>query len=153
MILSNLNNRVELEKLHPLMPQLFEFLAKTDMFSLPEGIHEIVGRDLFINNAIPATLFTKENAPIEVHRKYMDVQILLQGCETMGWKPLEEIESWRGEYDEARDVRFSDERCDHFVTLKAGELTVFYPEDGHAPFIKESDEPLVKVIAKLRVRE
>lgn len=152
MILSNLKNRVELERLHPLMPKLFEFLEQTDIFSLPHGIHEIVGRDLFINNAIPATLFTVENAPIEVHRNYMDVQILFAGKESMGWKPLEEITSWRGEYDAAKDVRFSDERCDHFVTLRAGELTVFYPEDGHAPFIKESDEPLVKVIAKLRIK-
>lgn len=152
MILSNLNNRVELEKLHPLMPRLFEWLEQTDVMTLPQGIHEIVGRDLFVNNAIPATLFTVENAPIEVHRNYMDVQIVFKGTETMGWKPLEEIEEWRGEYDAAKDVRFSNERCEHFVTLRAGELTVFYPEDGHAPFIVEEGCELVKVIAKLRLR-
>ncbi|MBQ2247567.1 MAG: YhcH/YjgK/YiaL family protein [Tidjanibacter sp.] len=147
MILSNLNNRVELEKLHPLMPRLFEFLENHDVLSMPLGIHEIVGRDLFINNCAP-DLFTRENAPIEVHRDYIDVQVVLQGEETMGWKPLEEIEEWRGEYDEAKDVRFSDERCHHFVTLKAGELTVFYPEDGHAPAIGTA--PIRKFIAKLR---
>ncbi len=147
MILSNLNNRVELERLHPLMPRLFEFLESHDVLSMPLGIHEIVGRDLFINNCAP-DLFTPENAPIEVHRDYIDVQVVLEGEETMGWKPLEEIATWRGEYDEAKDVRFSDERCHHFVTLKAGELTVFYPEDGHAPAIGTA--PIRKFIAKLR---
>ena len=151
MILSNLKNRAWLETLHPLMPKLFEFLEQTDVRSLPAGIHEIVGRDLYINNQFPAELFTKEHAPIEVHRKYMDVQILLQGRETMGWKPLEEIEAWRGEYDEQKDVRFADEPCEHYVTIKAGELTVFFPEDGHAPLIGVDDVPLVKIIAKLRV--
>ena len=149
MILSNLKNRVELEKLHPLMPRLFEWLEQTDVLTLPLGIHEIEGRDLFINNQAPE-LFTKENAPIEVHKNYIDVQVLLEGAETMGWKPLEEITTWRGEYDEAKDVRFSDERCDHFVTLKAGELTVFYPEDGHAPAI--GDAPIRKFIAKLKIK-
>lgn len=152
MILSNLKNRAWLETLHPLMPRLFEFLEQTDVRTLPAGIHEIVGRDLYINNQFPTDLFTKENAPIEVHRKYMDVQILFQGTEMMGWKPLEEIEAWRGEYDEEKDVRFSDERCEHYVTLKAGELTVFFPEDGHAPLIGVDDVPLVKLIAKLRVQ-
>ena len=149
MILSNLKNRVELEKLHPLMPRLFEFLEQTDVLNLPLGIHEIEGKDLFINNQSPE-LFTKENAPIEVHKNYIDVQVLLEGRETMGWKPLEEIATWRGEYDQAKDVRFSDERCDHFVTLKAGELTVFYPEDGHAPAI--GDAPIRKFIAKLKIK-
>ncbi|MBO7299804.1 MAG: YhcH/YjgK/YiaL family protein [Tidjanibacter sp.] len=150
MILSNLKNRVELEKLHPLMPRLFEFLEQNDVMNLPLGIHEIVGRDLFINNQAPEVLYTVENAPIEVHRKYIDVQVILSGKETMGWKPIEEVAVWRGEYDEEKDVRFSDERCEHFVTLKAGELVVFYPEDGHAPMI--GDAPIRKFIAKLKVQ-
>lgn len=149
MILSNLNNRAELEKLHPLMPRLFEFIAQNDILSMPLGIIEIEGRELFINNQAPE-LFTPENAPIEVHKNYIDVQVLLEGEETMGWKPLEEIKEWRGEYDQAKDVRFSDERCDHFVTLKPGELTVFYPEDGHAPAIGTA--PIRKFIAKLRCK-
>jgi YhcH/YjgK/YiaL family protein len=147
MILSNLKNRVELEKLHPLMPRLFEFIEQNDILAMPLGIHEIEGRDLFINNCAP-DLFTKENAPIEVHRDYIDVQVLLEGSETMGWKPLEEIQEWRGEYNQEKDVRFSDERCEHFVTLKPGELTIFYPEDGHAPAI--GSEPIRKFIAKLK---
>lgn len=142
-----MNNRVELEKLHPLMPRLFEFIEKNDILSMPLGIIEIEGKELFINNCAP-DLFTPENAPIEVHRDYIDVQVLLEGSETMGWKPLEEISEWRGEYNAEKDVRFSDERCDHFVTLKPGELTVFYPEDGHAPAIGEA--PIRKFIAKLR---
>lgn len=152
MVLSNLNNRVELEKLHPLMPRLFEFLEHNNPLELPVGIHEIVGKELFINNQAPEDLFTAESAPIEVHRKYIDVQVVLQGKETMGWKPMEEVAEWRGEYDEEKDVRFSDERCEHYVTLKAGELVVFFPNDGHAPLIGASDEPLRKFIAKLRVQ-
>ncbi len=148
MILSNLKNRVELEKLHPLMPRLFEFIEQNDILNMPLGIHEIEGKELFINNCAPS-LFTPENAPIEVHRDYIDVQVLLEGEETMGWKPIEEIREWRDEYNAEKDVRFSDERCEHFVRLKAGELTVFYPEDGHAPAIGTA--PIRKFIAKLKV--
>jgi YhcH/YjgK/YiaL family protein len=147
MILSNLKNRKELEQLHPLFPVLFDYIESHDILSAPQGIIEIQGHDLYLNNYSPEPA-TCDTAPLEVHQKYIDIQVLLEGSETMGWTPAEEITEWRGEYDEQKDVRFSDERCDHFVTLKAGELTVFYPEDGHAPAIGSA--PIRKFIAKLK---
>lgn len=148
MILSNLHNRKELESLHPLFPELFDYIASHDILSAPLGIIEIKGKELFLNNCSPEPA-TCDSAPLEVHRKYIDVQVLLEGSETMGWKPLEEISEWRGEYSDEKDVRFSDERAQTFFTLKPGQLAIFYPEDGHAPGI--SDAPIRKFIAKVKI--
>ncbi len=148
MILSNLKNRKELESLHPLFPVLFDYIEAHDILSAPQGIIEIQGRDLFLNNYSPEPA-TCDTAPLEVHQKYIDIQVLLEGSETMGWTPAEEITEWRGEYDEQKDVRFSDQRPQTFFTIKPGQLAIFYPEDGHAPGI--SDGPIRKFIAKIKI--
>lgn len=148
MILSNLKNRKELEQLHPLFPVLFDYIESHDILSAPQGIIEIQGRDLFLNNYSPEPA-TCDTAPLEVHQKYIDIQVLLEGSETMGWTPAEEITEWRGEYDEQKDVRFSDQRAQTFFTINPGQLAIFYPEDGHAPGI--SDGPIRKFIAKIKI--
>ena len=148
MILSNLKNRKELESLHPLFSVLFDYIEAHDILSAPQGIIEIQGRDLFLNNYSPEPA-TCDTAPLEVHQKYIDIQVLLEGSETMGWTPAEEITEWRGEYDEQKDVRFSYQRAQTFFTIKPGQLAIFYPEDGHAPGI--SDGPIRKFIAKIKI--
>ena len=148
MILSNLHNRKELESLHPLFPELFDYIASHDILSAPLGIIEIKGKELFLNNCSPEPA-TCESAPLEVHRKYIDVQVILSGEETMGWKPLEEIEHYTTEYNEVKDVIFSDDEPYTYVTVRPGQLVIFWPEDGHAPGI--ADAPVRKFIAKVRV--
>ena len=148
MILSNLHNRKELESLHPLFPELFDYIASHDILSAPLGIIEIKGKELFLNNCSPEPA-TCESAPLEVHRKYIDVQVILSGEETMGWKPLEEIEHYTTEYNEVKDVIFSDDEPYTYVTVRPGQLVIFWPEDGHAPGI--ADAPVRKFIAKARV--
>ena len=146
MVLSNLNNRKELEKLNPLFKTLFEWLETHNMAEMPLGRHDILGDTLYVNNACPK-VGTKEEMPLEAHRKYIDVQVILEGKETMGWKPLEEIEHWTTEYNEVKDVIFSDEKPENYVTLKPGQVAIFWPEDGHAPGI--ADAPVRKFIAKV----
>ena len=78
MVLSNLNNRKELEKLNPLFKTLFEYLDTHNMAELPLGRYDILGDTLFINNACPK-VGTIDEMPLEAHRKYIDVQVILEG--------------------------------------------------------------------------
>lgn len=148
MILSNLNNAAELSKLGPRFKQLFDYLASHDILSAPLGRIDIDGDNLYISNVLQEGK-TREERKLEIHRKYIDVQVLLEGTEMMGWKPLEEIKSYEGEYSAEKDIRFSTEKADTYFTLHAGQLAIFYPEDGHAPAIAEGK--FRKFIAKVRV--
>ena len=62
------------------LDRAIDFLENTDMERLPSGRTEIAGTDCFIN--VMETVTKEETqADFEVHRKYMDIQIDLEGME------------------------------------------------------------------------
>lgn len=47
-----------------------------------------------------------------------------------------------------KDIRFFDDEPETFYTLRPGQFTIFFPEDGHAPMIGEGN--VRKIIVKVR---
>ncbi len=76
-----------------------------------------------------------DDAPLEVHDKYIDIQIVLSGRETFGWAARPALVSARGEFDTQKDIQFFDDSPSLRFTLGAGEFAVFFPSDAHAPLI------------------
>ena len=85
MIVSNLNNTARVELLHPLLKKLFDYVKSNDILNTECGRIDIDGDNLYINNVNPECI-PAEKQGLEVHRDYIDVQILLKGKETIGWK-------------------------------------------------------------------
>lgn len=78
----------------------------------------------------------EEEASLEVHDKYIDVQVLIAGeVETMGWRERRECRVPRGPFDAEEDIRFFADRPQLFVGIRPGQFVVFGPEDAHAPMI------------------
>ena len=98
MILTNLQNTARIEALHPRFKQLFDYVKSHDILHMECGRIELDGDNLFINNANPECM-PAEKQVLEVHRDYIDVQILLEGRETMGWKALEDVTDEVKPYD------------------------------------------------------
>ena len=99
MEIGNLSSTTLSERLHPSFKLLFDFVKKKDFNELPSGKVEIDGDNVFVMNLnIPGADENKQ--PLEMHRKYIDVHILLGGTEKIGWKPINEIEHYTQEYDE-----------------------------------------------------
>lgn len=90
MIISNLQNSSRVESLHPLFKKLFDYVKTHDLLHTECGRIELDGDNLFINNSNP-TCVTADQQVLEVHRDYIDVHILLEGQETVGWKALEDL--------------------------------------------------------------
>jgi YhcH/YjgK/YiaL family protein len=148
MIVSNLKNTSRIESLHPLFKELFDFVKKTDFDALPLGRIELKGDDLFINNLnIDGADAAKQ--PLEMHREYIDVHILLDGTEQIGWKAIEDIEHYTKEYAAEGDCALSDDKPSFYVRLNKGEFCIVYPEDPHAPAI--STGKIRKLIGKVKV--
>ncbi|MGC6176905.1 YhcH/YjgK/YiaL family protein [Lacrimispora sp. 38-1] len=65
----------------------------------------------------------------EAHRCYLDVQVLLEGTETMVWSDISNLQL-SDPYDPEKDkAMYVGEGC--AVTLQSGTCYVCWPEDGH----------------------
>ena len=146
MILCSLEDSARIESLHPSFPELFQFLHTHDLSAIQEDRIKLCGDELFINNSRTSCVRASEQT-LEVHRRYLDVHILLEGEETIGWKSTGQIQHFCQPYDSEKDAAFSDDEPSTYVTLHPGEILIAYPEDAHAPLIGEGT--LHKLIAKV----
>ncbi|MCK9201759.1 MAG: YhcH/YjgK/YiaL family protein, partial [Gallionella sp.] len=82
MILSALSQSSRYAALHPLFQRAFDYIRDTDLYALAPGRYPIVGDDLFaIVELVPGK--TKAVARLEAHRRYIDIQLVLEGDEQM----------------------------------------------------------------------
>jgi YhcH/YjgK/YiaL family protein len=148
MILDTLKQADRYSTLHPLFVRAFEFLRCTDLMSLEPGMHTVQGEELF---AIVEHCSgrTRAEAKLESHRRYIDIQLVLDGVDEMGWRPLAECVNPVADYDAARDIRFYNDAPATWVATPAGSFCMFFPEDAHAPLV--SDGMIRKVIMKIAV--
>ena len=148
MIVTNLQNSERIESLHPAFKTLFDFVKNNDLLNMPLGKIELDGDNLFINNINP-TCVDKESQVLEMHREYIDVHVLLEGEETIGWKAIEDIKNHTQEYEQEGDCALSDDKPTTFVNLKPGEVCIVWPEDPHAPVI--GNGKIRKLIGKVKL--
>ena len=148
MILDTLTRSDRYRALHPLFPGAFDFLRTADLDALAPGRHAIDGERLFaIVEACPGR--TRAQAKLECHRRYIDIQLVLEGVDEMGWKALADCVAPATEYDEARDIRFFDDAPASWVATPAGSFCLFFPDDAHAPLV--GDGMIRKVVVKIAV--
>ncbi len=148
MILSTLPDADRYCALHPLFARAFEYLRATDLKSLAPGKHLVQGEELFaIVEA--CTGRTRAEAKLECHRRYIDIQLLLEGVDEMGWKTLAECVDPRTDYDEASDIRFFNDSPSSWIATPAKSFCIFFPDDAHAPLV--SDGMIHKVVMKIAV--
>ena len=149
MILDTLQNSAACEGLHPLFPIAFSHLRVwAARGELPEGKIEIQGESLF---AVVMKGFgkPKEDARMETHRRYIDIQYIVEGEDLMGWMPLAESRAPLG-YDEKKEVEFYKDRPACWLNVRQGQFVVFFPADVHAPTANEG-QPFTKIVVKVAV--
>lgn len=148
MILATLTEADRFCALHPLFGRAFEFLRGAELRSLAPGKHTVQGDELFaIVEACAGR--TRAEAKLECHRRYIDIQLVLEGVDKMGWKPLSACANPIAEYDAARDIRFYDDAPSSWIATPAGSFCIFFPDDAHAPLV--SDGFIHKVVMKIAV--
>lgn len=148
MIVSNLQNSERIESLHPLFKQLFDYVKTHDLLHTECGRIELAGDDLFINNVNP-TCVSASDQVLEVHRDYIDVHILLEGKERIGWKAIEDVTDLKQAYQKEGDCALYSDTPTSFVDLLPEQFLIVFPEDPHAPVIGEGK--IRKLIGKVRL--
>ena len=133
MILDSLNNRALYYGISPRMQQAFEWIVSTDWNSLEAGTHELDGKAIFAN-VMDVDLKRKPDAKLEIHDRYIDIQVLISGEEeTFGWSERRDLKRPLGPFDAQKDIQFFDDEPQTCYTLRPGQFTVLLPDDGHAP--------------------
>ena len=148
MILSTLTNADHYALLHPLFPRAFEFMRSTNLLALAPGIHPIVGEQLFaIVEHAPGR--SRVEANLECHRKYIDIQLVLEGVDEMGWKQLADCREPIDNYSAEKDIQFFHDAPATWIATPPGAFCIFFPEDAHAPLVATGS--IRKVIFKIAV--
>lgn len=148
MIVSNLQNSQRIEGLHPMFELLFDYVKTHDLLHAELGRIEIDGERLFINNVNPECV-APDKQVLELHHDYIDVHILLEGAETIGWKALEDLENEVKAYSKEEECALYSDRPTTYVNLLPGQFVIVYPEDPHAPVIGHGK--IRKLIAKVKL--
>jgi len=134
--------------LHPGFPRAFAFLAATDLAALPPGRHAIDGDRMYVSIDHKDGR-GRNGARLEAHRRYIDIQITIDGNEEIGWLPLAACGSAAGGFDESKDVGFFDVPITTWLAVPRGAFAIFFPDDAHAPLAGRG--LLKKAIVKIAV--
>lgn len=148
MILDLLTNYPLYRGLSDRIDRAFAYLHQTDLRALEPGDYEIDGRNIF---AKVQTYTTRppEQGRWEAHRRYIDLQVMIEGEEYMGYAPLNLLTP--AAYDEARDFLLLSGHGDR-VTLRSGGFMLLWPGDGHMPCLAVCEpRPVKKVVVKIAV--
>ncbi|HRE50477.1 MAG TPA: YhcH/YjgK/YiaL family protein [Flavitalea sp.] len=150
MIIDTIANAPRYFSAHPLFEKAFEYIRNTDLQALAVGKYEIQG------DALKAAVMSKQGmsreesaAKFECHNDHIDIQLCLNGAETIGWKPRGDCSSPKGDYNPEKDVQFYADAPDMYFDLKPGQFAIFFPEDVHAPMI--GDKEIKKLVIKVKI--
>ena len=96
------------------------------------------------------TTRSTEGAFGEAHRKFLDIQYIVDGQEVMGWAPIENV-ALQGEFDVEKDIGAYAGNWE-FIRIAAGHCYVVFPEDAHLPSAHlEEPNTFCKIVVKLPV--
>jgi biofilm protein TabA len=153
MVLDTLQNWQTYTALHPAFTRAFEYLVRREWSGLVAresgSVRHALDDDRLYVSIDRVQGRGREGARLEAHRRYIDIQLTIEGHEEIGWKPLGDCAEPDGQFDAARDVGFFSDRPESWLSLPAGHFAIFFPADAHAPLA--STGMLVKAIMKIAV--
>lgn len=130
MVIDTLANSSRYESLHPRFKAAFDFLRRPDIAAVALGRTELDGTNLF---ALTQAYETKpiQEGKLEAHKKYIDIQFIVDGEEFVGYAPLGG-QAVAKAFDPEKDIGFFDGEA-WFTLLRKGMFAIFFPQDAHLP--------------------
>ncbi len=144
----------QLEKIKVLSASAYEFALKA-LKEIPEeaGRYDL-SDDAFAVVNVYRTKSQSEGL-FEAHKKYIDIQLMLKGCENIITEPVEIMHKYECikpfEDGDTELYAMNNEGKDNL--LMTGDFIILYPEDAHAPSICINEpEDIVKIVFKVPVK-
>lgn len=129
----------------------FKFLLDNDLSKLELRRYDIDGNNLY---ALLSEYLTKneETTKFEAHKKYIDIQYVITGKETMNIAPLSNVKEIVTQYDDNKDIEFMNVDKVTKYNATPSNFFIFFPSDAHRPGIREGESTTVrKIVIKLKI--
>ncbi len=135
-------------KTHERLAPALEAAKKLIAENAEDGKYIIDGDNIYI---MISTIETKlpENAKFEVHHNYIDIQLVLEGRELIGFDEYADLEKMDTNKVDCENF-FMNEKYDK-VYLEKGQFAIIFPEEPHAPGVA-ADAPsrVRKMVLKIK---
>ena len=132
MIFSSMNAHDDTTKYPKGLRIALNYLSGKDFTKMEPGKYPIIGKEVYAL-VMDITTAPGENKRAESHKKYMDIQFIVQGREKQGFAPLYGNETIIDSQEE-KDIYFYENICNEsFLDMKAGCYSVYFPNDIHRP--------------------
>lgn len=150
MIIDFLENLENYVSVHPEFYKAVKFVKENDLTTVALGKHDL-GNGSYANVMEYETAVKPNKA--ESHLKFVDIQVVVSGQETMVWQNIKNAEMVE-EYVDEKDVMFwSVNEPSTKLKVCSGMFTVFFPQDLHQPNLCINSQPdkVKKVLFKFPV--
>jgi biofilm protein TabA len=148
LVIDILSRAAQYAGLHSRFARAFDFLAGTDLATLPPGRIPLEGELVFVSiDHVEGR--GRHGARLEAHRRYIDIQITIAGTEHIGWRPLAHCRTPEDIFSADRDVGFFSDRPDTWIVLPETHFVILFPDDAHAPLAGAG--LLKKAVVKVQV--
>ncbi|MDR2652749.1 MAG: YhcH/YjgK/YiaL family protein [Prevotellaceae bacterium] len=126
----------------------FKFLRSIDFNKIEIGRYDIDGDNVY---ALVSENDMKniEDAKLEVHDSYIDIQTPVSASETYGWKDRSLCNTGEGKYDDEKDIAFFDDEPEVYCVVNPMQIVIFFPNDAHAPLIGHGK--IKKIVIKVKI--
>lgn len=150
MIFDSIENIDRYKGLEQRYTTALNYLKTTDFAKIEDGRYELDGSNIY------ATISRYKTKPIsegkwEAHQKYIDVQFIASGKESIGYSFLKNMNA-KTDYNPDKDVQFF-EGEGQWANVEKGNFVILFPSDVHMPGIKVNDpEDVIKVVVKVKIQ-
>ena len=132
---------------------IVDFLADFRKGEMAPGRYDIHGDDLF---AAVSRYDTEPDGDrvFENHKKYIDLQIVLDGKEEIQWADTKTLTMVSEEFSKGGDIAFYKGDAMGYTLLGGEQCVILFEEDAHKPnVLHEKSENVLKVVFKIRCSE
>ncbi len=136
-------------KYEPLLPYLRKGMeAIHGLEELEKGRYEFDGGYFMVQKGVTRPIL---EGTFEAHKKYIDVQILVEGSEEVAWEDIHKLETVIP-YDAQKDTQRLIGEREHVIKITKGMFYAAFPQDGHQPVAHTSKEQsFTKIVLKLPI--
>ena len=134
-----------------------EGMDKAFAFLKAVAIDMEVGAILELGDGLTARCLAYETKSVhdgiaEAHKRYIDVMLMREGYEQIGYMPVNELTNFTQDYDPETDASLAKEERMTMLPFDQGSFAVFFPQDAHMPGIEcDGPRPVTRIVIKVPV--
>ncbi|MFH2113111.1 MAG: YhcH/YjgK/YiaL family protein [Spirochaetota bacterium] len=152
MIADSIRNKTLYAGISPRLALALDYVETQKSAGFTEQTVEMDGRQVYVMYQSYVTE-SAEGRQYEAHRRYIDVQYIVEGEEVIRAADLADMTEMSG-YDAEKDVQWfmPEAGKENVMHLKAGQFAVFFPQDAHMPKLTAGSPGAVKkIVVKVAV--